>query len=287
MKTYLFVLCPPLSGSTLLWKLLQTSPAIAALPGEGQTLEEVKGLMRKGVWNPQQEFPWTRIKECWEHFWDINKPVFLEKSPPNLLRAFEIEKVFSPASFLVMIRNPYALCEGIRRYIEKSEKRGNEQKETVLVKALTGNPEAVLDGDEIEIATKFWVKCAKYQKENTKHLKRAIHFTYEEFADNPSHIKKRILDFVPELKSLDIDKKFNVHSVEGRSARPISNFNSKKIALLSAKDIRRINTILKESKDLMDFFGYEFLNPTIGHSLKYLKSVTLSKAARSLHLTKN
>ena len=63
MKTYLFVLCPPLSGSTLLWKLLQTSPSVTAHPKEGQFLEGVVEIMRKGAWNPEQKFPWKKIKK--------------------------------------------------------------------------------------------------------------------------------------------------------------------------------------------------------------------------------
>jgi len=285
MKTYLFVLCPPFSGSTLLWKLLQTSPSVSAHPKEGQFLDGVE-IMRKGVWNPQQQFPWSTIKKKWENVWDMNKPVCLEKSPPNLIRAFEIEKIFSPASFIAMIRNPYAFCEGIRRQIKNSEINGGLHKRAVVIRVLTQDPDRLYYGDEIEVAARFWVKCAQYQMKNIKSLKRSLHFTYEEFADNPSHIKKRILDFLPDLKNLDVGKKFKVHSFQGRSARPISNFNSKKIARLSVKDIHRINAILRESKNLMDFFGYEYLNPTIGHFFKYLKSVTFKKTAIPLRLIK-
>ncbi len=32
MPSYLFVLCPPYSGSTLLWKLLSTSQNVSSLP---------------------------------------------------------------------------------------------------------------------------------------------------------------------------------------------------------------------------------------------------------------
>ncbi len=163
MKKYLFVLCPPLSGSTLLWKLLQTSPSVTAHSKEGQFLDGVVEIMRKGAWNPEQKFPWNKIKHNWEEIWDMNKPVALEKSPPNILRAFEIEKVFCPASFIAMIRNPYAVCEGLRRNIKATEIKGGVQKRAGFVRALTQDPDKLFYGDEIEVAARFWVKCARYQ----------------------------------------------------------------------------------------------------------------------------
>ena len=138
MRIYLFVLCPPYSGSTVLWKLLSTSPKVSALPREGQFLNTVKNIMRKNPWNPQRTFPWNVIKSKWEEVWDCSKPILLEKSPPNIIRAFEIEKVFSPAYFIAMIRNPYAFCEGFSRRNSTS----------------------------MEDAAKFWVKCAEYQIKN-------------------------------------------------------------------------------------------------------------------------
>ena len=91
MSIYLFVLSPPRSGSTVLWKLLATSPNVSALPKEGQFLDSVRPLMRGQHWNPEQQFPWQTIKTEWEKIWDFHKPIKLDKSPPNLLRAKEIE----------------------------------------------------------------------------------------------------------------------------------------------------------------------------------------------------
>jgi hypothetical protein len=53
MPIHLFVLCPPYSGSTVLWKLLATSPNVSALPVEGQFLESTQGVM-KNVFDPAQ-----------------------------------------------------------------------------------------------------------------------------------------------------------------------------------------------------------------------------------------
>ena len=99
MHKYLFVLSPPYCGSTVLWRLLHTSPAGSAHPKEGQMLDGVKHIMRDGAWDPEKKFPWAQIKARWEAVWDTNKAVLIEKSPPNIVRAFEIEKALQEFDF--------------------------------------------------------------------------------------------------------------------------------------------------------------------------------------------
>jgi len=115
MSYYLFVLCPPYSGSTLLWKLLSTSANVSALPAEGQFLPELESLMREKPWDPAHTLPWPEIKRVWESYWNMDRPVLLEKSPPNLIRTQDILAHFHPVKFVVMVRNPYAQSEGLMR----------------------------------------------------------------------------------------------------------------------------------------------------------------------------
>ena len=67
MNSYLFILCPPYSGSTLLWKIIATSGAVSTLPGEGQFLPEVSGIMRKKPWDVEEQYPWEEIKPQVDH----------------------------------------------------------------------------------------------------------------------------------------------------------------------------------------------------------------------------
>ena len=73
MPCYLFVLCPPYSGSTLLWKLISTSINVSSLPLEGQYLPELETLMREQPWNRDHVLPWPQIKVVWETYWDTKK----------------------------------------------------------------------------------------------------------------------------------------------------------------------------------------------------------------------
>ena len=260
MNKYLFVLSPPYSGSTVLWKLLASSPNVSALPKEGQFLEGVREVMRRDAWNPDKIIPWDMIKAYWDSIWDQSQPILLEKSPPNLCRAFDIEKAFVPSYFIAMIQNPYAHCQGLVR-------RGSKLAEG-------------MDG-----AATFWVQCAQYQKKNIEGLGRIIHFTYEALTQNPWHICEQMIMFMPELRQLDADAPISTESVIGAGPKKIVNFSQLKIDLLSTRDISSINRILKNHRDLMEFFGYNYIEPTLGHQVRRMRaiiSVNLTRTFRRI-----
>ncbi len=215
-------------------------------------MDGVKEVMRNEPWNPENRFPWTEIGKKWKKVWDANKPIMLEKSPPNILRAFEIQKAFSPSYFIAMVRDPYAFCESLRRR----------------------------NGTEMEDAGGFWVMCAEHQKKNIEGLKRIIHFTYEDLADRPVQRRNQMLTFLPDLLDLDITKSFRIHSIKGRRSRPIQNLNRQNIDRLSPQDIHRINSALEDHHDLMEFYGYKLIHPTNGHSPGHKRSGLLGLAKK-------
>jgi hypothetical protein len=236
---YLFILCSHSSGSTALWRLLQTSAQVSALPVEGQFIESVGPLMRKTPWNPQEPLPWPAIKAEWEKVWDMSRPILLEKSPPHLIRAQAIEQAFPNAHFIVMVRNPYAYCEGTKR----RGRTGLGYKR---------------DASYAQIAA-GWIRENQFQMENLQHLQRAVCLTYEELADQPAAAAEKVLAFMPALERLDIEAAHLIHSLEGWLERPITNLNPVQIARLSAADIAEINTVLRSHPAIMDYFGYTYL----------------------------
>jgi hypothetical protein len=85
VNSYLFILSPPYCGSTVLWRLLGTSPHVSSFPVEGQYIDSVESILRRDPWNVQVEIPWDAVKSKWEIEWDLGKPILLEKSPPPTL----------------------------------------------------------------------------------------------------------------------------------------------------------------------------------------------------------
>jgi hypothetical protein len=249
-RKHLFVLCPPASGSTLLWRILQTSPYVSAFNKEGKGL--VKSILStKDRWNPSKMIQWEIVKERWEEEWDYDKPILLEKSPPHLVRANQLEQHFPESFFLIMVRNPYAFCEGIRRRHYKNSSYYN--------------------------IAKFWVICSKYQIDNIVKLKKSILFTYEELTSNPNRVSEKIIEFIPELREFRLGEEFNVFE----KSMKISNLNQKQINRLSDGDIYEINMVLRKYPDIMSFFDYDYLEQEGKIRFKTLR--TLSAKLRSMN----
>lgn len=231
-RTHLFILSPPFCGSTLLWKLLGTSSNVSALPDEGQFLPEVRPFMRGDPMNPDKSIPWSAVETLWREYWDLSKPILLEKSPPNVVRADQIEAHFENAAFVAMMRDPYAFCEGHHRRLGKGVKFAADQ----------------------------WCQFAQMQRRNIQERSRILFFTYEELTENTGGVAQQIIEFLPELGSIDINRTFKLKSIEGRRARPISNLNESKIKQLSRREIQSISTVLRSHEELLNFFRYEILS---------------------------
>jgi hypothetical protein len=205
-------------------------------------------------WNADHKFPWATIKDEWSKIWDLEKPILLEKSPPNLLRAADIEQAFSPCWFIVMMRDPYALCEGLAR-------RRNRRNR--LFRTFSHTPP---DGSNnrdyaMEFAANLWARFAAQQIKNIKGLERVLYFTYEELTENPASVMEKIVTFLPELDDLDATQKFRVHSVTGTDARELMNMNETKWQCLLKREIRIINTVLEKRQEDLRFLGYRVREP--------------------------
>ena len=231
MSSYLFILCPPYSGSTLLWRLLSTSANVSAMPLEGQFLPELKDIMRDKPWQADRSLPWPEIKQVWESYWDKTKPVLLEKSPPNLIRTREILAHFEPVQFIVMVRNPYAQAEGLMR-------RNNWT---------------------VTRAASFSMMCLRRQLANAQALDDTLVMTYESLVQDPVNACTQLATFLPPLADVDPTAMFEVHSIDGTLTRPITDLNSKKIAALAGEDIAAMTEIFIQHQDTMTAWGYDLM----------------------------
>jgi len=231
---YLFILSPPYCGSTILHEVLSTSSNVSVNnklgAREGQTLPGVALYMYNDLdtrWDKNKKLPWKAIKIQWEKYWDKSKPILLEKSPPNIIRASEIEKEFSPAYFLCITRNPYAFCESVIR------------KKNISA----------------EDAARFVIECLEYQRINVDKLKNVLYFSYENFVKNTEKTKQKIIDFLPEISDMQINGKFNAHNYFAKKSE-ITDYNTSSIARLKRSELKKINSVFDKNKNLLKSFNY-------------------------------
>jgi hypothetical protein len=142
-----------------------------------------------------------------------------------------MEKEFENSYFIVMVRNPYAVSEGMRRRW----------------------------GRNIQRSARHWVEASKVQVENIKSLNNVIWFRYEKLCSDPEYVKNMIIDFIPELHDLRFDAIITgTHAINKKNSTPIkiTNFNKKQINNLSKSDIFMINKEISKAPDVLRYLGY-------------------------------
>ncbi len=266
MNKFVFVLAPPYSGSTVLFRLIETSAHVSALPGEGQFLPEVTETMRAAPWDKGQPLPWADIRAAWETYWDKTKPLLLEKSPPNMIRARDIEAAFDPAFFVVLVRSPYAHIEGLARraHVPPMNLPKNAGRAQAFARA-----------------AELWLSFAETQRETIAKSRNVAWLTYEQLTQSPDDAAAKLQAFLPELGALDTGARFGVHALEGTKARELRDMNETKRKLLTKADFEIINDVLGGHTDLLAFFGYELLEPREDQDWIALRNRSLSRLKRT------
>ena len=232
---FLFILSPPYCGSTLLTQIISTSKKISCnnyiATMEGQLLPELRNHMfNKNRWDKSNVYDWSKIKNVWMKYWDQSKPVLMDKTTTNIMRFDEIKKQFDNTYAICLVRNPYAVIEGIMRRNSKS----------------------------IEFAVEFCIKTLQYQKYNIENNKNLAWITYSELCDNHNLVKKKIKSILPEIDDLDFNKFFSAHNFKNKSLR-ITNLNDEKISKLKKEDILKINKYFSKEKELLSFFDFQMI----------------------------
>lgn len=231
---YLFILSPPFSGSTLLNEIIDSSYKVSCNnpygTKEGQFLPEVKALLwNKENFNPELDIDWAYISKIWHRYWDVTKPVLLEKSPSNLVRALDIQKNFQGVYFICLVRDPYSLVEGFLR-------------RSIIYKTPSE-------------AAAFVVECFRFQKSNVEALENKLLLRYEDIVENREITRDRLIEFIPDIHPIFVDGEFKAHNIRGGVSK-IHNFNLEKVRRLEQSQLNEINKVFCKYAELIRYFGY-------------------------------
>jgi len=250
-KKWLFVIGCYNSGTTLLSDILSEHPDISALPIEGVALSDALPRPEKFGWNRMwsecvdgvrmlpgdgMEKIAERIKRQWSYSFD-DADVLYEKSIANAARIPFLAAYFQPAYFVVIVRNGYAVAEGLRR-------RGDPKK--------YGHTEF---GDKypIEMCAKQWVVSDEIVSADTRDVEHVLRLTYEDFCADPGDNLRAITNFLEldPMPDKTISKSWEIH---GNTSK-IRNMNAEGIAKLSEDDRARIR---ETAGHVLDKYGYEY-----------------------------
>lgn len=237
------------SGTTLLSDLLGRHPEVSALPTEGHfitdqfTKDFEVGLPR--MWAGREElFRLTeesagpdplRVKKEWAIRLDKRRPIFLEKSPPNTVRTRWFQQHFAPAYFIAIVRNGYAVAEGITR---------------------KADPKHLRDSWPIEASARQWRRSQEVLEQDAPHLRHLLWVKYEDLVHDPLHTLNIITAFIgaSPFAGFDPQQAFSVHE----RSEAVRDLNQESIDRLTGDQIRRINA---EAGDCLQRYGYNLLAP--------------------------
>jgi hypothetical protein len=230
---WLFVVGCYNSGTTLLAELLSQHPEIGSLPKEGQYLTDQLvcdyeiGIPR--MWcQHEASFRWhaghsgpsiERIRKEWGARVNRRTDVILEKTPANIARMPWLQQHFRTAYFVAVVRNGYAVAEGIRR-------------------------KAFVNGQPnywpVELCARQWRRCAEVLDEDAGLLKHLTVLRYEDFVADPAEHLAAIWRFVgvnPEFR-IRQDSAWRIHERQ----EAIRDLNAESIGRLSSADLDAIET---------------------------------------------
>lgn len=232
------------SGTTLLSKILGSHPDISALPAEGQYLtdqlprDHELGLSRMWVerediyrLSAEQNGPDVkRLKHEWSIRFDHNKPIFLEHTPANCARMPWLQKNFENSYFIAIVRNGFAVSEGIVR---------------------KAKPIHRLNGWTLEMAANQWLRSNEIILEDSKFLKNFYLLKYEDFTENPLNELLKIYTYldirIP--KNLKLSQSWKIHEID----EPIANLNYRNLSKLSKNDFEKIKDV---AYNMLAYYNY-------------------------------
>ena len=121
--------------------------------------------------------PETResLLASWTPYWDLSRPILLEKSPPNLLKTRFLQALFPASYFVVVIRHPAVIAYATARW----NRRGT--------RTWKNPPHAQIE---------HWLTCHETLEADASHVRRLILTRYENLVTSPDQELSRLWRFL-------------------------------------------------------------------------------------------
>jgi hypothetical protein len=141
-KTFIFLAGLHRSGTSLLHEIIREHPEVSGFSGTG--VPEDEGQHLQTVYPPAKVFGGPgkfafdershmdeshplasdecahAIYEQWAQHYDLSRKYLIEKSPPNLIRARYLQRLFPGCKFVVILRHPIAVSYATQKWSKSS-----------------------------------------------------------------------------------------------------------------------------------------------------------------------
>lgn len=179
------------SGTTILFRTLREHPQVSGFrdtdspKDEGQHLQSVYESARPyggaGLFGFHEavyldetsplvtEENRQKLFQEWQPYWDLSKPVLIEKSLPNLVRTRFLQALFPQSYFIILMRHPVATTLATKKW----------------------RPRRLLP-----LLFEHWFICYERFLADSKHLPRVFMLQYEQFVAAPEEMMAKMCQFI-------------------------------------------------------------------------------------------
>jgi hypothetical protein len=245
-KKFIFISGLHRSGTSLLYKILKEQDKISGLSKTNELEDE--GQHVQSVYKPAYEFGGVgkfgfdikaRLNEDselidennrrklyneWSRFWDLEKNILLEKSPPNIIRTRFLQEMFPNSYFINITRHPIATSIASKKWSKTS----------------------------LDELINHWITCHEIFDEDKKMIRNIINIKYEDIINN----NKKTLDKISKFLNLQI-KPSEIEIKQGINDKYFEIWKKKSKNILSKHKILKI---INKYNSSVEKYGYSLIN---------------------------
>lgn len=251
---WLFILGVNNSGTGLLERVISKHPGVRSLPDEGQLLSTaLPRPWRHGVsrlWTQRLDLfrlteehsgePAQLAKAHWLPQFSVGEGYLMEKSPPRAIQSRWLNRWFSPAFFVGIVRNPFAACEGIRRRC----------------------------GCGLEPAAIHWSIGNQLMIRDLEHVEHSLLVRYEDLVRDPLSQLRTIASFLELSEDFDsrvLDERIEAPNRAG-APLPLQDLNSESLEQMSTEDLRIVDFWTQDMRQRLGYPDAQVLCGPRGHA---------------------
>jgi hypothetical protein len=241
--TWIFIVACNNSGTSLLQSILKNTNQVSTMEHEGQRYTRMLGrATKKGyerVWSEYLDELRLTSDDSLEnlprliHDWmrELSIPLnnmIVEKTTANSVRMLWLQAAFPNTRFIGLVRNGYAVVEGIRRKGEKSIERG----------------------------ARHWNMVNKLMLDDSKKLNHYFSLKYENLVDKSEDTINELAEFIgiDNHRLIEaMEHSYGFSTILGDGQQKVNNLNQESIARLSVKDK---NIISNTASEMLEYYDY-------------------------------
>ena len=190
MKKMVFISGLHRSGTSVLHRIIRAAPEVSGFENTGEREDE--GQLLQTVYHRAKNYGGpghfafderARLDEnsslitpenkekllCeWGKYWDNEKPIWVEKSPPNLIRTRFLQELFPDAYFVTITRHPLAVSMATQKWKEES----------------------------LDYLIRHWLAAHRIYRNDRLKLKNEVSFSYEYMVQHPNNLLQQLGNFL-------------------------------------------------------------------------------------------